>query len=260
MQSRLRSGNRLAAAMLAAFVLTSAPARAEEAVDPDAATVLKSMSDYLGGLKAFTVSYDIDLETVTYSGQKLQFSSSGDLALERPGKLSATRKGMVTDGGIVLDGTTATLYRNGGRAYFQMPATSIDAAVDTLRNDMEFEAPGLDFLYSKPFDLDTMDVDSGEHVGMAVVGGVQVHHLAFRGHQVDWQLWVTDGPKALPVKYVITSKWIAGAPEYVLRLHDWNTEPSIDAAKFSYAAPAGATKLELLPVDETGDLSTDGDE
>jgi hypothetical protein len=55
------------------------------------------------------------------------------------------------------------------------------------------------------------------------------------------------------MKYVITTKWITGAPEYSIRLRDWNTNPQISANRFTFTPPAGATLLEALPPSQLGD-------
>ena len=69
-------------------------------------------------------------------------------------------------------------------------------------------------------------------------------HLAFRTDAVDWQIWVRKGDQPLPLKYVITTKWVTGAPQYALRLSNWNVAPEVDAKLFSFAPPADAKKLE----------------
>jgi len=55
----------------------------------------------------------------------------------------------------------------------------------------------------------------------AVVDGVECEHLAFRGVDTDWQIWIETGARPVPRKYVITSKTLAGAPQYTLRIKDW---------------------------------------
>ena len=162
---------------------------------------------------------------------------------------------MVVDAEIFLDGSNLTIFGNNLNGYIQLPAASIDAAIDALRNETDLDAPGADLLSSSPLAADATDVVSGTHVGMAYVDGIEVHHLAFRGRSVDWQLWVQDGDEPLPLKYIITSKWLTGAPEYTLRLHDWNVAAEIDAATFTFTPPADATKLESFDVDEMGALS-----
>ena len=57
---------------------------------------------------------------------------------------------------------------------------------------------------------------------------------------------------------MITTKWITGAPQYTLRLGDWNVAPEIDPAQFTFTAPEGAKKLEGISADAIGELSAEG--
>src|SRR5690606_27361222 len=107
-----------------------------------------------------------DVQAVVSSGQKLQFSSFGDLIVERPGKMRASRKGAVADAEMILDGKTFTVHGKNIGAYYQADADSIDAAIDILRFDLGIDAPATDFLYSDAFDPDLIDADTGTHVGM----------------------------------------------------------------------------------------------
>ena len=230
------------------LALAGAPvASAQDAIDPDAASVLASMQTYLGGLQSFSAQYDVDVDVITQESEKLKFSSSGELLIQRPDKLYVTRKGFIADAEVFLDGQNLTIYGKKLNGYIQFPAATIDAAIDALRDDTGFDAPGADLLTAKPLDAEVTDFVTGTHVGMTYVGGAEAHHLAFRGKQIDWQLWVQAGDQPLPLKYVITSKWQTGAPEYSLRLSNWNVSPTVDAARFTFTPSADATKLALLP-------------
>ncbi|WP_353646925.1 DUF2092 domain-containing protein [Mesorhizobium sp. WSM2239] len=70
-----------------------APARSDGKVEPDAAKVLATLSDYLGQLGSFSVDYAVDIDVVTFGSLKLQFSGFGELMVQRPDQLYATRKG-----------------------------------------------------------------------------------------------------------------------------------------------------------------------
>jgi hypothetical protein len=83
-------------------------------------------------------------------------------------------------------------------------------------------------------------------VGSSTVGGVEVHHLAFRGSVVDWQIWIEKGDRPLPRKYVITSKWIAGAPQFTAVFSDWNTAAKLDDAQFAFSPPPEAQKIGFI--------------
>jgi len=115
--------------------------------------------------------------------------------------------------------------------------------------------PGADLLLADPYAVLSSGVTSSGYYGKSYVGGVQCHHLAFRTAKVDWQIWVKDGGEPLPMKYVITSKWMAGAPQYSIELSDWNLKPAIPADRFGFVVPQGAKKLETLAVDEAGEFT-----
>ncbi len=61
----------------------------------------------------------------------------------------------------------------------------------------------------------------------------------------DWQIWIESGARPVPRKYVITSKTLAGAPQYTLRIKDWKTDAVADADTFVFKPPSGVTKVDL---------------
>jgi hypothetical protein len=143
--------------------------------------------------------------------------------------------------------------------YLQFDASNIEVAVATMRK-IGFEASGADFLSAKPLNPTTTDIVSGTHVGMTYIDGAQVHQLAFRGKEVDWQLWVTADNKPLPVRYVVTTKWFTGSPQFTLDMKKWNTAPRVDAARFKFVPPESAKKLDptLIEVNAIGDIILKG--
>ena len=56
------------------------------------------------------------------------------------------------------------------------------------------------------------------------------------------------------MKYVITTKWMTGAPQYSVRFRDWNLSPKIDPGQFDFKPPEGSKKLEDILVDNMGEL------
>jgi hypothetical protein len=244
-------------AVVAMCALAPAPsARAQNAVDPDAQSVLAAMSNYLGGLRSFSVEYVAADEIITPEGQKLQFLHSGEFVVQRPDKLYALRRGAAGAAEIFLNDRRLTLFGRQANGFLEFPASSIDAAIDVVRN-LGFDAPGADLLAQKPFDSSTTDMNSGDHIGMTFIDGVEVHQLAFRGVDVDWQLWVTTGDKPLPVRYVITSKSVTGAPQYTLQLRNWDSAAQIGAARFAFTPPQGVRQLDptSVTVNAIGDLA-----
>jgi hypothetical protein len=245
---------------LLAVGLAGSPAAAADGIDGQADSVLRAMSAYMSGLTAFSVSTEIDNELVNLEGQKLQLSSSSTILLERPSRFRATRRGMFADAELVYDGETLALYGKRHQAFMLLPVSgTVDDAIRALEMETGLDAPGADLLFDDPYVILSTGVESSHYIGVAVVNGVKCHHLAFREEQVDWQLWVQLGDTPLPMKYVITSKWVTGAPQYTLRLDDWNLSPAIAADSFEFEPAAGAQKIDALEVNELGELrATEG--
>ena len=248
-----------ASGALLGLALAAGPAMSEGSIDPEADKILRSMSTYLGGLSIFSAKADIDTEIIDLEGQKIQLSSSTTFAVERPGKLNVRRQGVLADVELTFDGNTLTIYGKELNAYFQekVPGT-IDDVLDAIRMGLGFNAPAADLIYSDAYAGLASGVTSSNYLGTAYVNGVESHHLLFRGAQVDWQLWVQAGDQPLPMKYIITTKWVAGAPQHSVRFREWNTKPKIEADRFTFTAPKGATKLEAISVDEMGEPSLGG--
>ena len=80
-------------------------------------------------------------------------------------------------------------------------------------------------------------------MGKSMVGGVRCDHLAFRNPVVDWQIWIADGDKPLPHKYVLTTKDDPAQPEYIVLMSNWND------ALFNFSAPKGAKKIDFIRID-----------
>jgi hypothetical protein len=210
----------------------------------DARKILKAMSDYMAAQKSISVAFDSDIEVMTSDLQKIQFTSSGRVQFVRPNKLHARRVGGYKAIEIIFDGKTLTISDEDNKSFAQIDSPgSIDQLVDRLRNDHGVIAPGADLLFSTTYDTLTADVIDAKHIGLGVIDGVECEHLAFRAPDIDWQIWIAAGTRPIPCKYVITSKAITGAPQYTLRIKQWQTDVPADA--FVFKPPQGAKKVAL---------------
>jgi hypothetical protein len=241
--TQLRTKVLIFATAASVALLSIAAAGSARADDP--AKLLKAMSDYLAGQKSLSAKFDSDIEVVTPELQKIQFSSSGEMKMNRPDKLRIRRTGGYADVELVYDGKTVSLYGNNAKSYVQSDlAGGTDKMIDTLSGQSSVGLPGADLLLSNSYDELMANVIQGSHVGQGVVEGVECEHLAFRGPDTDWQIWIETGAKPVPRKYVITSKTVTGAPQYSLRIRDWKTDANADA-DFMFKPPAEATKVAL---------------
>jgi hypothetical protein len=70
--------------------------------------------------------------------------------------------------------------------------------------------------------------------------------LAFRQQDIDWQVWIEDGPTPLPRKFLITDTKAKGL-QFTALFSKWNTSPQLEDALFTFVPPEKAEKIELRP-------------
>jgi len=245
----------MAAIALSLIVLlgSSAGVSADEA---DAKRILKAMSDYMGAQKSISFEFDATLEVVTTDDQKLALASSGTVTLERSDKIRVSRKGGFADVEMFFNGKTLTLLGKNLNIYTQLdvPGT-IDHLIDELRDTYQRPLAAADLLLSNPYDALMLDVVDVKDLGSGVIGGVECDFLAFRTSEVDWQIWIAQGKRPYPCRYVITSKRINGGPQYTVQTRDWKTGSEVAATDFSFKNTTKAEKVELkdLKVDALPD-------
>jgi hypothetical protein len=239
----------LACAALAAACTLPLGASAQPAgVDAKADKLLRAMTTYMAGLQRFSVKTENSLEAVTTEGQKIQFVAPATLSFQRPDKLVARRHGDVADQRFIYDGKSLTLFNPGSGYYSTVPApATLDAMLEFAQTKLDVVAPGSDLIDTRAYDKLMQDVKTGTYIGLEVVGGQRCHHLAYQGAEVDWQLWVREGERPLPCRYVITSKNIVGAPQFTMQVVSADTQPKIAPGSFRFVPPAGAKAVEFLP-------------
>ena len=216
-------------------------------IDPQAEKILRQMSDYLSARRQFSLKAESTLEVVLTSGQKLQYDSPGTLIVSRPNKLHAHRSGDITNQEFFYDGKTLTLYNPKENLYATTAApATIEEMLDFAREKLDVIAPAADLLYKNAADKMLKVTSSGFVVGPSVVAGAKTTHLAFRGDEVDWQVWIEQGDKPLPRKFVLTSKKVAGEPEFIVFIRNWDLAPKVTDREFVFTPPKGAKKIEFL--------------
>lgn len=242
-RTRLRTTIKLLAATASIAVLVATTTQSARADDP--AKILKGMTDYLAGQKSLSAKFESDIEVITAELQKIQFTSSGEMKMNRPDKLRIRRTGGYADVEVFYDGKKVSLYGNNAKSYVQADlAGTVDQAINALQARTGAGMPGADLLLSNSYDELMGNVFDAKHIGPGVVDGVECEHLAFRTPDTDWQIWVEPGAKPVPRKYVITSKTVVGAPQYTLRIRDWKTDANADG-DFAFKPPADAAKVAL---------------
>src|SRR5215510_9466032 len=241
------------AAVLAMTALVSLPAaRADEA---QAKALFKAMSDYLSAQKTLSYDYDTTLEIVTKEKQKLGLASSGSVTLNRPDKIRAMRSGGFAQVELVFDGKTLSLLGKNANQYAQadVPGT-IDHLADVLRDKCHRPLPGTDLLMSDVYSQLMPLVVNVKDLGSGVIHGVECDHLAFRTREVDWQIWIAQGDRPYPCRYVVTSTKVTGFPQYSIDIRAWKTGAEVASDDFRFTVPPGATKLKPGDLPDSDEL------
>jgi len=222
----------------------------------NAKALLKAMSDYLAAQKNISMGFDSIFEVVSKDHQKLQLATSGTVELSRPDKIHTTRKSGFSDTEMVFDGKTLSILGKGQNAYVQADAPgTVDNLIDQLRDKFHRQLPGADLLQSNVYDGLMEDVTDIKDLGSGVINGQECDHLAFRAKDTDWQIWIHQGANPYPCRYVITSKGVDQAPQFTLEVRDWKVGGSPGASDFTFAAPAGAKKLDAKDIESLKDTS-----
>lgn len=225
---------------------------AQCAIEPKADALLRKMSTDLAGMRAFRFNADQVMEVVTRQGQKIQSVAESTVWVQRPNKLRADRMGPLGGATVYYDGSRLTVYGKRDNLYATTRAPDdLDGTIDFAREQLGLAAPGADLLYSNPYAVLTEDAVSGKYLGIEPVGNRMCHHLAFRGTQTDWQLWVEDGPRALPCRFVIVSKRVTGQPQYTVATSGWTAAPGFSPETFAFSPPPDAGKISFVALRDT---------
>jgi hypothetical protein len=243
----------LAAAALTIGGLQATPARQDPDIEPEAHALVRSMCEYLTGLKNFSLEADDTTDHVLDSGQKIQYAMHRSLTVSRPSRVRADAKGDLADRTVWKDGATFAMANHDDRVFGLVDVPeSIDATMDFLSQRYAMELPLADLLSEDPWAIFNARVTGGFVVGPSRVEGHECTHLAFTQENVDWEIWIDSGEVPAPRKLVITYKGMPSFPQYQVVLHELKALQSVDTATFRFEAPDGYEKIDVLPVEEEG--------
>ncbi len=209
----------------------------QEIMDPQAVAVFKKSCVHMAGLQGYSFRAEVLLDLVYQNAAKIQVARNMEVVARRPNAFRIETTGDDIAATSVFDGKTFVLALAERKAYGQLPAEMESGALlDLLAEQYGLESPLGDLL--RPDVCDKMTYVSASYLGLGFVGDIQCHHLFFQGADIDWQLWVEDGPTPYLRKVLITEKQVPLAPQFTAFLRDWKIVAP-DASSFEYAPPEG---------------------
>ncbi|MGH8432038.1 MAG: DUF2092 domain-containing protein, partial [Solimonas sp.] len=219
-------------------------AETEGVIEPEADAALRRMSAHLGGLQSFRVAMTTTDEHVTKEGQKIQFVKETEVAVRRPDKMLAERYG--PKGHVIFryDGAKVSVHSPelGVYAIESAPA-DLKSMIDFAHDRLHIEAPAGDLLMPDTYNELIEGLQVGRYIGRERIDGVLAHHLAISEKEIDWQIWIKDGPDAVPLRFVITTKSMREQPQFTAELRNWRPNVALGDEQFAFTPPANAKRM-----------------
>lgn len=214
--------------------------------DPKA--ILIRMATFLSKAPRFSVTVQGRYDVLQESGQMIEFGEIRNITVSRPSGLRVELEH--SDGEkhvVVYDGKDITAYSPADNVYAQASVRGgIDQAVTYFLRDLHMRLPLAVLLLSRfPSEIEgrTQWLD---YVEQTELRDLPVHHLAGRTETVDYQFWIAEGPRPLPLRAVLTYKHAEGQPQFRADFADWNFSPDVQRSRFAFTPPQGARKIAFL--------------
>jgi len=222
---------------------------------------LKAMGERLAGLQSFTFTadeYHLRSEssppgqpspltaTSGAGGELLRRDLVREVAFRRPDAAWFGGRGDRGDQ-VWYTASTLTLATDRDRTWAEAPVPgSVDAALDDIGARIELLRPMTDLLSGALWDAGLAPERAGGWVAIETIGKRTCDRLVYSQKSVDWQLWIEEGPNALPCQLMLVYKLEPGPARSTLIFRDWNLAAGSPATRFRPAIPQGYERLEEL--------------
>jgi hypothetical protein len=210
----------------------------------EARTLMMGMANFLAGLDACSVKVRAGYDVVQQSGQKIEFLEVRDVTLDRPNRLRIQERSADGRGSsLVFDGSKMTVWDSDAGVFAQANQPgSVDDAIVYFVRDLKMRLPLAPLFTTRfPAELERR-LKTIDYVELTDVLGEPAHHVAGRTNAVDFQIWIADGERPLPLRVVLTYA-DAGRPQYWAQFSDWNLRPQVSDKTFAFEAPRDARQI-----------------
>jgi len=183
---------------------------------------------------------------ITVQDQKVQLDMVTTYQVKRPG--------IRID--WVSDQKNRQFYYDGKAFTLVAPTLGYYATVDAPATNREFlaalydktgvELPLADLFRWAEADSeeDIAKLTSAFSVGTATLDGVATDHWAYRTNEFDFELWMEQGDRPVPRKFVLIDRTDPTLPAFIAHL-TWQLNPNLDPAAFTYVPTGTATAISF---------------
>ena len=217
-------------------------------IGPDARHIMMRMAGFVSKAPKWSVTVHSGYDVVQLDGYKVEWNDVRKVTLVRPDQPRV--EGERSDGTrtlLILDGKGITTFDESAKVYAQAshPGSIDDAAVYFV-GDLRMRLPLALLLVSRfPEELQQR-VQSVEYVEKTMTLGAPADNIVGRTATVDFQLWIAEGDKPLPLRAVLTYQDARGQPQYRAQFSDWNFDIDPSDSLFTFTPPEGANKIPFV--------------
>jgi len=223
------------------------PIAREGIIEDGAVDALKEMSNFLMSAKTLEADAQGTLDVVTANGQRIQLDGTTNYKIRRPGFV-ITYNSDIKSRTFMYDGKNFTVYSPKLGYYATAPAPRTNREVlDTIYNKFGISLPLEDLFRwgdSGANAARLQSLQSAYEVGTVTLDGVPTDHYAFREADVDWEVWIDQGPQPLPRKLVIVDRSDPARPTFISRLR-WKVNPTFSDSDFTFVPDSNAKRIQL---------------
>jgi len=215
---------------------------------------LLDMARFLGNRETFGVTMRAGYEVVQDSGQKIEFGEIREIIVDRPEHIRVTEVASHGNQSFMLfDGKQITMFDGETSLFAQAPQPGdIDATVIYFVRDLKMRlqlAPMLMEGFSEELQR---RVQSIEYVERTDIMGEPAHHIVARTANVDFQVWIADSKRPLPLRIVLNYPHQEGNPQFWANFSKWDLSPRIRKSTFEFKPPTDAQQIvfvvQVIPV------------
>ncbi len=218
-------------------------------IDTVAVAILDKMSAVIGDLSSCSVTIKSNYDVTSKELGLIKHSDEQQLFVHGSDKMLVKSDGDRGSRDFYFDGTKLSYYSLDKNQYGQIDASmSLVEMIDTVSKLYGIEFPAADFLY--PSFVDDILSESRElvYLGLTKVEGKECYHIAGKGMDKTFQFWISNDAYTLPLKMVIVYTNQEMNPQYEAVLTDWQVNPNLPDALFTFTIPHRAQRVKLVPL------------
>ncbi len=218
-------------------------------IDTVAVAILDKMSAMIGELSSCSVDIRSNYDISSKELGLIKHSDEQQLFIHGPNQLLLKSEGDQGSRDFYFDGKTLTYYSMDKNQYGQIDAPlNVVEMIDTVNKLYGIEFPAADFFYPTFVDDILADSKTLVYLGLTKIDNKECYHIAGTTTDKTFQFWIADDAFTLPIKMVIVYIGKEMHPQYEASLGNWQINPSLPDALFTFTVPHRARKVKLMPL------------